>query len=79
MKNFNDTIGNRTRDRPTCSAVPQPTAPPCAIPILTRRDYGKLRENPRTVDAKAENLTDQKSEKSSLEASRPAAQSSNTG
>ena len=26
MKNSNDTIGNRTRDRPVCSAVPQPTA-----------------------------------------------------
>ena len=26
MKNSNDTIGNRTRDLPTCSAVPQPTA-----------------------------------------------------
>ena len=22
-----DTVGNRTRDRPACSAVPQPTAP----------------------------------------------------
>jgi len=28
MKNCNDIIGNRTRDLPTCSAVPQPTAPP---------------------------------------------------
>jgi hypothetical protein len=28
MKNSNDTIGNRTRDRLACSAVPQPTAPP---------------------------------------------------
>ena len=28
MKNSNDTIGNRTRDLPNCSAVPQPTAPP---------------------------------------------------
>ena len=28
MKNSSDTIGNRTRDLPTCSAVPQPTAPP---------------------------------------------------
>ena len=28
MKNSNDTIGNRTRELPTCSAVPQPTAPP---------------------------------------------------
>jgi hypothetical protein len=27
MKKFNDTIGNRTRDLSTCSAVPQPTAP----------------------------------------------------
>ena len=34
MKNCNDTIGNRTRDLPTCSAVPQPTAPPCALPYL---------------------------------------------
>ena len=28
MKNSNDTIGNRTRYLPSCSAVPQPTAPP---------------------------------------------------
>jgi len=28
MKNSNDTIGNRTRDLPACSALPQPTAPP---------------------------------------------------
>jgi hypothetical protein len=27
MKNYNDTIGNRNRDFPTCSAVPQPSAP----------------------------------------------------
>ena len=26
------TIGNRTRDLPACSAVPQPTAPPAACP-----------------------------------------------
>ena len=31
MKNSSDTIGNRTRDLPTCSAVPQPTAPRCAL------------------------------------------------
>jgi len=30
MKNSNKTIGNRTRDLPACSAVPQPTAPPRA-------------------------------------------------
>jgi len=28
MKNSNDTIGNRTRDLPPCSAVPRPTSPP---------------------------------------------------
>jgi len=28
MKNSSDTIGNQTRDLATCSAVPQPTAPP---------------------------------------------------
>jgi hypothetical protein len=28
MKNSSDTIGNRTRDLPACSTVPQPTAPP---------------------------------------------------
>jgi len=28
MKNSNDTISNRTRNLPVCSAVPQPTAPP---------------------------------------------------
>jgi hypothetical protein len=27
MKISNDTVGNRTRDVPTCSAVPQRTAP----------------------------------------------------
>ena len=26
MKNSSDTIGNRSRDFPTCRAVPQPTA-----------------------------------------------------
>jgi len=30
MKNSSDTIGNRTRDLSACSAVPQPTALPCA-------------------------------------------------
>ena len=28
MKNSNDTIGNRTRDLPVCSTVPQPTSSP---------------------------------------------------
>jgi len=35
MKNSNYTTGNRTRDLPTCSAVPQPIAPP-RTPIQNR-------------------------------------------
>jgi hypothetical protein len=31
MENSNDTIGNRTRNLPACSAVPQPTAAPRAL------------------------------------------------
>jgi len=38
MKKSNDTIGNRTRDLPACSAVPQPTAPPAACPIYQNYD-----------------------------------------
>jgi len=30
MKNSNDTIENRTRDLPACSAVHEPTVPPRA-------------------------------------------------
>jgi hypothetical protein len=30
MKNSSDTMGNRIRDLPACSAVPQPTVPPRA-------------------------------------------------
>jgi hypothetical protein len=37
MKNFNDAIGNRTRDLPTCSTVPKPTA-------LTRATNQKVHE-----------------------------------
>jgi hypothetical protein len=36
MKNSNDTIGNRTRDLPAGSAVPQPTAPLRAPPIFPK-------------------------------------------
>jgi len=41
IKNFNCTIGNRTRDLGACSAVPQPSAPPRASPNISR--YAKLR------------------------------------
>ena len=36
MKNYNDTIGNRTRDLPACGAVPQATALPRAPNLSTR-------------------------------------------
>jgi len=39
MKNSSDTIGNRTRDIPSCSAVPQPTAPPRAPSTVTTVVY----------------------------------------
>ena len=35
MKILNNNFGNRTRDLPTCSAVPQPTAPPRAPTFTT--------------------------------------------
>ena len=35
MKNSSDSIGNRTRFLPACSAVPQPTAPPRTPLYLT--------------------------------------------
>ena len=43
MKNSNDTIGNRTRDIPACTAVPQPAAPPRIpdrINALVRKESG---------------------------------------
>jgi hypothetical protein len=47
IKNSNDTIGNRTRDLPACSAVPQPTAQPrvpCATGkwVICYRRFGTL-------------------------------------
>jgi hypothetical protein len=42
MKNFNDTIWNRTRDLPACSAVPQATAPPRTGLDVTQ-DMGRWR------------------------------------
>ena len=31
MENSNGTIGNQIHDLPSCSTVPQPTAPPCTL------------------------------------------------
>jgi hypothetical protein len=41
MKNSTDTIANRTRDLLTCSAVPQPNAPPGAPYINDVEDLNK--------------------------------------
>jgi len=38
----NDSIGNRTRDLPACSAVPQPTAPPRAPTLYEYYIYSRL-------------------------------------
>jgi hypothetical protein len=41
MKSCNDIIGNRTRDLPSCSAVPRPTAPqraPCCFRSIRHVD-----------------------------------------
>jgi hypothetical protein len=45
MKNSNVTIGNRTRELPACSSVPQPTAPPRA-PNTT----GKINKKTHYID-----------------------------
>ena len=42
MKNSNDTTGNRIRDLPACSAVPQLTAPPRAPTIRTLRSLSHI-------------------------------------
>ena len=34
MNNPSDPLGNRTRDLPACSALPQPTAPPRIPKVL---------------------------------------------
>ena len=50
-KNSNDTIWNRTRDLPACSAVPQPNVPSRDIaassPTKKRRPYRHVRERRR--------------------------------
>jgi hypothetical protein len=50
MKNSNDTVGNRTRVLPACSAVPQPTASP-RTPLLTN-----VSNNDNTTACLQENL-----------------------
>ena len=42
IKNSNDKIGNRTRDLPACSAVPQPTAPLRNPEALSYKSEGRV-------------------------------------
>ena len=44
MENSSDTIGNRTRDLPTCNAVPQPTALPRAPRTRMTIEYKQDRQ-----------------------------------
>jgi hypothetical protein len=41
LKKYND-IGNRTRDLPACSIVPQPTTLSCALRILVVKSEGNM-------------------------------------
>ena len=54
-KNSNDIIGNRTRDLPTCSAVPQPIAPPRA-PYVPAYTWTKWEENYATLVKESRNF-----------------------
>jgi hypothetical protein len=48
MKNLNDHTRNRTRDLSACSAVPQPTAPPCTF-ILEAQYTVPQKKNENTI------------------------------
>ena len=53
MKNSNDNIGNRTRDLPTCRAVPKPTAPPRA-PMVNNMQHDLALDHRQTRQFKIE-------------------------
>ena len=52
MKDPSDPIGNRTRDLPTCSAVPQPTVP-SPNPIHDKYSFKYSGLNPLNVSCDA--------------------------
>jgi len=49
MKNSSDSFGNRTRDLPACSTVPQPTVPP-RVPAMIGCTW-KSDENKRNISS----------------------------
>jgi len=63
MKKSNDTIGNRTRDLPACSAVPQPTAPLRAPKHVEESNKHIIEETVRQVGYLPELYEDARSEK----------------
>jgi hypothetical protein len=61
MKNTIDAFGNRTRDIPAGSAVPQPTTPPRApgsyrVIHMSLRDFRPLRYSSRDGHAEGEHV-----------------------
>ena len=47
LKNSSDSMGNRTRDLPVCSTVPQPTAPPHTPPHCLRYRKVETMQTPK--------------------------------
>jgi hypothetical protein len=52
MKNPNDPIGNRSLDRPACSAVPEPTVPPPTPYVVLRFDIYYINRLPTNLLSK---------------------------
>ena len=69
MKNSNDTIGDLTRDLPTCSAVPQPAAPHKNISTKSKFVTYFCLELSHQISSKAIDIShrDAKAERDSLE------------
>jgi len=63
MKISNDTIGNQTRDLPTCSAVPQPTARTSSVPqlYLCASAYTAIFDNFAQVETCSKELNNEQS------------------
>ena len=78
MKNSNKSIGNRTRDLPTCNAVGQPTAPPRPpVSAMAESFFSRLRiasQKPRTLRNTAlitSNLAHKRRDKNRVPPSNP--------
>jgi len=54
MKHSNDTIGDRTRDLPACSAVPQPRAP-LRVPTTKANNNNNNNRNENDIEKHIQN------------------------